>query len=228
MKNYFLVTLTIFLIGSMILVPPFLKNVQSASQKPYILLVSIDACRADYLDLVDMPNLKMLADTGAKFSNVWVGQLRNDTPPGHTTLSTGTFPKNDGILGFSWKDPTTKKIVNVTSWEAVTSGQMTNTIQQSGCTSIGTIVKNTYPDAKVVAVSSNKYYAAAGLGAQSADYIIFNKNDKSSDKKTKGAKTLEISGVTGFMPPKELINDPSFKRSTKIQPILIHGQLMLQ
>lgn len=215
MKKSILVMLSIFLVGSLLFVPTLVKKVQSAIRKPYFLLVSIDACRADYLDLVEMPNLKILSSSGATFSNAWVGQLRNDTPPGHTTMATGAFPKNDGILGFSWKDPKTNKVVNVTSWEAVTAGLMTKTIQQSGCSSIGSIVKSTYPDAKVVAISSNKYYAATALGAQSADYIIFNKNDKTSDKKTKGAKTLELAGVKGYMPPRSLLEDPSFKRPIK-------------
>jgi hypothetical protein len=215
MKKIILMVMSVFLLGSLMFVPSSIKRVQSAGYKPYVLVISVDACRADYLDQVDMPNFKILASSGSTFSNAWVGQLRNDTPPGHTTIATGSFPKNDGILGFSWKDPKTNKVVNVTSWEAVTAGLMTKTIQQSGCTSIGSIVKSSYPDAKVVAISSNKYYAAAALGAQSADYIIFNKNDKSSDKKTKGAKTLELAGVKGFMPPQLLLDDPSFKRSIK-------------
>jgi predicted AlkP superfamily pyrophosphatase or phosphodiesterase len=201
----FLVIVIIFSIGSF-------QIANSANTQPYFVLISIDACRADYLEKVDMPNLKKLALSGTQYKNAFVGQLRNDTPPGHTTIATGSFPKNDGIIGFTWKNQETNKTVNVTTWEAVTTGLMTKTIKESGCTSIGTLLKEKYPDAKIAALSSDKFYAAAGLGAESADYILFSKNEKSTDPKTRGTTYLSPTGVNGHLAPADIMNDPTLRK----------------
>lgn len=143
---------------------------------------------------------------GASYSQAWVGQLRNNTPPGHTTMATGAFPKSDGILCFAWRDPVANLGGWPTSWEKVTSGVMARLIAKSGATSIGTLYKKAHPQAKVAAISCDKYYAAAGLGAESADYILFNM------VQTPG-EYLSPAGVKGHLAPDDIMNDPELHRT---------------
>jgi len=184
---------------------PTITPIQEATAK-YLVFISIDACRPDYFEFSQIPNIKRLMAEGVSYKQAWVGQLRNNTPPGHTTMATGAFPKNDGILCFAWRDPVANLGGWPTSWEKVTSGVMTKIIAESGATSIGTLYKKVHPQAKVVAISSDKFYAAAGLGAESADYILFNM------AQTPG-EYLSPAGVEGHLAPADIMNDPELRRT---------------
>jgi hypothetical protein len=187
------------------------KDISSSSAK-YLVLISIDACRPDYFDFSDIPNIKKLMSEGISYTNAWVGQLRNDTPPGHTAIATGAFPKNNGVLGFGWKDAQTGKIISPTDWTSITTGALNQIITSSGCTSIGSVYKKTFPSAKVAAISSDKYYASAALGADSADCILFDLNDKAVDPTATGANYLTPAGVSAHLAPPEIMNAPELKR----------------
>jgi hypothetical protein len=150
---------------------------------------------------------------GVSFSQAWVGQLENNTPPGHATISTGAFPKNDGVLGFSWKNPLTGGNINPTDWKGVTGGVLTKVIADSGATSIGTLFKKAHAGAKVAAISSDKFYAATALGAESAEYILFNRARDVQDIRTGAPVDLFPAGVEGRLAPPEIMNDPSLRRN---------------
>jgi predicted AlkP superfamily pyrophosphatase or phosphodiesterase len=183
------------------------------SKANYLVLISIDACRPDYFPLADIPHIKSLMKEGVSYNRAWVGQLRNNTPPGQTTMATGTFPKNNGILCFGWRDPSNKTGSPPTSWKNVTSGYMNGLIARSGTTSIGTLYKKAHPEAKVAAISSDKFYAAAGLGAQSADFILFSRSGDVADFRYMADNDLIPDGVQGHLAPAEIMNDPGLKRS---------------
>ncbi len=70
----------------------------------YIVLICLDSCRLDYLTLAPTPNIDKLKAEGTFYTNAWVGQLCNDTPPGHASMVTGRFGKNTSVLSFNWRD----------------------------------------------------------------------------------------------------------------------------
>jgi predicted AlkP superfamily pyrophosphatase or phosphodiesterase len=111
-------------------------NADTAAQPSakYLVLISIDSCRPDYLALVPTPNIDKFKAAGTYYSNSWVGQVSNDTPPGQTTMSTGSFGKNTKIISFNWRDSRvlpsdwefklaiTKKVlefIRFTGWDAL-------------------------------------------------------------------------------------------------------------
>jgi hypothetical protein len=220
----------------------------------YLVLIVIDSCRPDYLSLVPTPNIDELKAEGTFYTNSWVGQLNNDTPPGHTTISTGRFGKNDGVISFGWRETRflpsdwefQAAVANAllgfvkvtgwidlglwfqnsvmrkalmqnmpTSWENVISGAFTSVIVDSGATSIGALYKKAHPGSHVVAISCDKWFAAAGLAADSADYTVF------SD--AKGIPPITYNPITSIKPagmnaspaPDYIMNDPSFVRDVK-------------
>lgn len=176
----------------------------------YLCLIVIDGCRPDYLTLTDTPNINKLISEGVSYSQAWVGQLKNVTPSSHTSISTGSFPKNTGVLGFGWNDPqNNNKSINITDWDDVTSGVFNRFITASGVTSIGTLYKKAHPGAKVAALSADKFYAAAAMGADSADCIVFDDDSATQDYARAMGGLLAPAGVAGHLAPPEIMNDPS-------------------
>ncbi len=76
---------------------------QAREKAPHLtILVSLDGFRADYLDRGVTPNLKALADEGAR------GAMRPSFPsltyPNHYTLVTGKRPDRNGVIGNEMED----------------------------------------------------------------------------------------------------------------------------
>ena len=72
---------------------------QAREKAPHLtILVSLDGFRADYLDRGVTPNLKALADEGAR------GAMRPSFPsltyPNHYTLVTGKRPDRNGVIQY--------------------------------------------------------------------------------------------------------------------------------
>ena len=69
-----------------------------------VILISIDGFRADYLDRGDTPNLKALADGGARAERM-LPSFPSLTFPNHYTLVTGLVPDHHGIVNNTFEDP---------------------------------------------------------------------------------------------------------------------------
>lgn len=149
------------------------NRTQLPARSPRLVLVVIDAFRYDYQSLASMPNLARLMQRGATFTNAWVGQLESVTPASHATISTGATPARQGIMGFSWRDAATKQEVYGGWYDEVLAGRLEQQLRSHNVTSIPEAVKAHDPSARVVALSSEKYYAADAMGGPAADYIFF-------------------------------------------------------
>lgn len=172
--------------------------------RPNFVLVVMDACRRDYLNLAPMPNLQWLMSQGTTYTNAWVGQLESYTPASHATLSTGAFPAHSGVLGFEWRDPKTGK-EDYTAWYPdVMAGRLEQQLTQHGVNSIPRAIKGSDSKAKVVAVSGEKYYAADAMGGHAADYIFFG---------LPVGKTIVPTGIPHHVPPQQVMKDSSITRA---------------
>jgi predicted AlkP superfamily pyrophosphatase or phosphodiesterase len=125
-----------------------------------------------------MPNLQALMASGTTYDRAWVGQIASETPTGHATLGTGTFPRRHGILGFEWRDGQTRKEV-LDGWiPGVEQGLLDRDLRRSGTNSISRTVRGADHNALVVAISSEKPYAADAIGGPAANYVFFHQFDK--------------------------------------------------
>lgn len=182
--------------------------VQMPSRTPYLVLVVIDGFRTDYQALTPMPNLEWLMSQGTSYSSAWVGQLESYTPASHATISTGAIPRHSGVIGFEWRDPATHK-EDLTAWyDGVMSGRLEEQLKQHGVNSIPIALKQSDPAARVVAVSSDKYYAADAMGGSAADYIFFGHAAR---------RHITPLGVPHHAPPKSILEDPKLKRAWPLQ-----------
>ncbi len=174
------------------------------SHAPYVVVLVMDAFRADYESLAPMPSLHWLMQHGTTYSNAWVGHLESYTPTGHATISTGARPAHNGVIGFSWRDPKTGQEDYTAWWQGVMSGRLEAQLQQHGVNSIPQAMKRQDPHARVVALSSEKYYAADALGGSAADYIIFGQPV---------GKRIVTRGIPHHIPPQSFLEQPSMSRA---------------
>lgn len=171
----------------------------------YFVLIVMDAFRGDYLDLQPMPTLAALAKGGTSYQRAWVGQLESETPTGHASLSTGSMPKKTGILGFEWLDPVTKQ-KSMDGWPpGVLAGDLERDLRASGTNSIPQAIKAAFPLSKVVALSSEKVYAADAMGGYAADYILYHTHAGPKHR------TLVPSAVPGHVPPAAFFQHPNLQ-----------------
>ncbi len=73
-----------------------------------LILISIDGFRWDYLQQVDVPTLKNLAESGVHAQRL-IPSFPSKTLPNHYTLATGLYPENHGIVSNYFYDPAIDK-----------------------------------------------------------------------------------------------------------------------
>ncbi|MGI8824942.1 MAG: alkaline phosphatase family protein [Chloroflexota bacterium] len=173
------------------------------SRAPYVVMVVMDAFRADYLNLAPMPNLEWLMTRGTTFTHAWVGQLESYTPTSHATLSTGATPGHQGVIGFSWRDPQSGQETYTGWYDDVMAGRLELQLLQHGVNSIPEAVKRQDPTARVVALSSEKYYAADAMGGPAADYILYGMPQGSA---------IVTQGIPHHVPPDAFLRTPGLSR----------------
>jgi predicted AlkP superfamily pyrophosphatase or phosphodiesterase len=170
----------------------------------YLVLIVLDAFRPDYLPLAAMPTVSALARSGVSYDSAWVGQLESYSPTGHASISTGCLPKHTGVLGFEWRDPATQKEA-LDGWPTgVLAGDLERDLRESGVDSIALALKASDPSATIVAISSEKVYAADAIGGWAADYILHHQKDQ------QGTMLLP-SAVPGHIPPASFLARPELQ-----------------
>lgn len=84
------------------------------SEKPYIVLVSLDGFRWDYNKYFDTPNLDALASKGVKAKSMRPS-YPTKTFPNHYSIVTGLYPDHHGIVNNSFYDPKLKVVFSLGS-----------------------------------------------------------------------------------------------------------------
>lgn len=177
----------------------------------YLVLIVLDAFRPDYMNLAPMPALMALVRRGTSFDRAWVGQLESETPTGHATLSTGSLPNRNGIIGFEWRDPKSGHEV-LDGWpKGVLAGKMERDLREAGAPSIPFAVKAADPTAKIVALSSEKVYAAMAMGGWAADFILYHQRG------TKQDPTVTPRGIPGHEPQDDFFSHPGLRTRLPMQ-----------
>ncbi len=87
-----------------------IANVAWCQQKdaPYVLLISFDGFRYDYVEKYDAPNFKTFIAKGASTEGL-IPSFPSKTGPNHYTLITGLYPGHHGLVDNWFYDPDMKK-----------------------------------------------------------------------------------------------------------------------
>jgi len=79
-------------------------NAPETLDKPYVVLVSFDGFRHDYLSRYDTPSFDRVAETGAG-ADALIPVYPSLTFPSHYSIATGLYPEHHGIVGNRFFDP---------------------------------------------------------------------------------------------------------------------------
>lgn len=71
---------------------------------PYVVLVSLDGFRYDYMDLFETPNLQRVATAGVR-ADALIPVFPVKTFPNHYSIATGMYADSHGIVGNQFFDP---------------------------------------------------------------------------------------------------------------------------
>lgn len=96
----------------------------SAAQhaKPYVVLVSLDGFRYDYLTKYSAPNIRALAARGASAPDGMIPSYTSTTFPNHLALITGLYPEHHGIVANNFYDPARRERYTYADKAAVLDG----------------------------------------------------------------------------------------------------------
>lgn len=86
--------------------------------KPYVILVSLDGFKAEYLDRFELPQLRRVMQRGAR-AKAMVPVFPTLTFPNHYSLVTGLHPGRHGIVNNRFYDPELKRAYAYTDPKAV-------------------------------------------------------------------------------------------------------------
>lgn len=92
--------------ASTVVTTPVALNTRKAQHAHYVVLVSLDGFRYDYLQKYGAPNLQRLAAEGATAPEGMVPSYPSLTFPNHYTLISGLLPEHSGMVGNSYYDST--------------------------------------------------------------------------------------------------------------------------
>ncbi len=79
-------------------------NHPSVNTRPYVVLISFDGFRPDYLGRYNTPHFDHLSTTGIS-ANALVSVFPSLTFPAHYSIATGMHPESHGIVGNTFFDP---------------------------------------------------------------------------------------------------------------------------
>jgi alkaline phosphatase D len=80
-------------------------NAATQQAKPYVVLVSLDGFRYDYLKKYSAPNIAAMATRGASAPDGMIPSYPSTTFPNHLALITGLYPEHHGIVANTFYDP---------------------------------------------------------------------------------------------------------------------------
>jgi predicted AlkP superfamily pyrophosphatase or phosphodiesterase len=97
---------------------PVAQSTAKPTRPKLVVVIVVDQMRADYVDKFRNQwsgGLKRLVDEGAWFRTAAYPYAATETCVGHSTISTGAFPINHGMVANAWWDRDEQKMVTCTS-----------------------------------------------------------------------------------------------------------------
>ena len=119
---FLITTVVIFSSCSTLKKTTVFKNSESAIKKPYVILISLDGFRWDYVKRFSPPNLSKFIENGTKAVSL-IPSFPTKTFPNHYTIATGMYPENHGLLGNSFYSHENKSFYSIRDRKKVEDGK---------------------------------------------------------------------------------------------------------
>lgn len=169
------------------------------SAPSYLVLIVLDGARPDYFNVPKIPHIEHLIKHGAVYTNAFAGILESETPSGHAAIASGSEPRQDGILSFSWANSDNIP-VDLFNPAKIRAGAMEQIIEGSHTPTLAQDIHARHHQVQVVALSGSKYYAADALGGPSANIIMYFRGTADGQ--------FAPTFIPGHAPPPSVLNDP--------------------
>lgn len=101
--------------------PTLTTNSKESIEKPYLILISLDGFRWDYVDRFNPPHLSNFIKNGVKAESL-IPSFPSKTFPNHYTIATGMYPENHGLVGNSFYSNEQKSFYSIGNRKAVQNG----------------------------------------------------------------------------------------------------------
>ena len=99
-------------------VNPVTRNSPEAIKKPYVILISADGFRYDYMDKYGAEELKKLSAAGVQAASM-LPSFPTLTFPNHYSIATGLYPSHHGLVGNSFYDNSSNDFYSMGNKEKV-------------------------------------------------------------------------------------------------------------
>jgi predicted AlkP superfamily pyrophosphatase or phosphodiesterase len=96
-------------------------NSKAAQEKSYLILISLDGFRWDYVDRFKPPYLSSFIENGVKAASI-IPSFPSKTFPNHYTIATGMYPDKNGIVGNSFYSSDKKEVYSIGNRKLVQEG----------------------------------------------------------------------------------------------------------
>jgi predicted AlkP superfamily pyrophosphatase or phosphodiesterase len=102
-------------------IDPETVNSKSTLDKPYLILISLDGFRWDYVERFKPPNLINFINSGVQAESL-IPSFPSKTFPNHYTIATGLYPDKHGLLGNLFYNYEKDQFYNIRDREKVEDG----------------------------------------------------------------------------------------------------------
>lgn len=96
-------------------------NSKASLKKPYLILISLDGFKWDYVDKYTPPNITNFIKKGIKAESL-ISCFPSKTFPNHYSIATGMYPDKHNIIGNSFYSDKKNTIYSISNRETVTDG----------------------------------------------------------------------------------------------------------
>jgi arylsulfatase A-like enzyme len=186
---------------------------------PYVVLIVLDGARQEYFNIAGIPHVQSLMRRGTRYTNAFAGILESETPSGHVAIGTGSEPARTGIPSFWWANADNQRI-SLFDPAKIRAGDMEKIIRQARVPTLAGLVHARARNAKVVALSGSKYYAADAIGGPAADITMYYQ----SDSKGRWVPT----SIPGHSAPASLLNSPSLVTKAAGMPLGVQNHFAMK
>lgn len=97
-------------------------NSEAAMKKPYVVMISLDGFRHDYIDMYKPPFLSSMVKKGIKSKSL-ISTFPSKTFPNHYSLATGLYAGNHGLVANRFYDPQWKEFYKLGDSSTTTNGK---------------------------------------------------------------------------------------------------------
>ena len=101
------------------------KNSKASLEKPYVILVSLDGFRWDYVERFKPPHLTNFINNGVKATSL-LSSFPSKTFPNHYSIATGMYPDKHGLIGNSYYNYKKEAIYSIGNRAVVEDGTFYN------------------------------------------------------------------------------------------------------